>query len=63
MKLSLKQARVGAGMSQEQMAEKLGVSTMTYNGYEKNPNKMRVDKVIAFVRATGVDISMLKLEG
>ena len=63
MKLSLKQARVGAGLTQEQMAEKLGVSTITYNTYEKAPKKMKVDRLLTFSKETGVDISMLKLEG
>ena len=63
MKLTLKQARVGVGMSQEEMAEQLGVSPLTYFGYEKEPSKMRVDKLVKFVKVTGVDISALKLEG
>ena len=63
MKLSLKQARVGAGLTQEQIAEKLGVSNITYLTYEKNPSKMRVDRLLTFAKETGVDISMLKLEG
>ena len=63
MKLTLKQARVGAGLTQEQTAEKLGVSTITYNGYEKDPSKMQVARLLTFSRETGVDISMLELEG
>lgn len=63
MKLTLKQARAGTGMSQEQMAERLGVSTITYNSYEKDPGKMKVARLLIFARETGVDISMLKLEG
>ena len=63
MKLSLKQARVGAGLTQEQMAERLGVTNITYLTYEKEPKKMRVDRLLTFSKVTGVDISMLKLEG
>lgn len=63
MKLTLKQARAGVGLSQEEMAERLGVTTVTYNAYEKDPTKMRIDRLIKFVRITGVDIGMLKLEG
>lgn len=63
MKLTLKQARVGAGLTQEQMAEKLGVTTATYNGYEKDPSKMKVQKLVKFSQTTGIDTSMLKLEG
>lgn len=63
MRLTLKQARVGVGYTQEQMAEFLGVSTITYNTYEQHPSKMRVDRLLKFANVTGVDISMLKLEG
>lgn len=63
MKLTLKQARVGAGLTQEQMAEKLGVSTVTYNSYERNPSKMQVQKLVKFSQATGIETSMLRLEG
>lgn len=62
MKLTMKQARVGVGLSQEEMAEKLGVSQLTYFSYEKDPTKMRVDRLITFSKVTGVDISMLRLE-
>lgn len=63
MKLTMKQARVGAGLTQEQMAERLGVTNITYFSYEKNPSKMRVDRLLKFSEVTGVDVSMLKLEG
>lgn len=63
MKLTLKQARVGAGLTQEQMAEKLGVTNITYFSYEKDPSKMQVKRLLKFAEVTGVDISMLKLEG
>lgn len=63
MKLTLKQARVGAGLTQEQMAEKLGVSTVTYNSYERDPSKMQVKSLVKFSQATGIETSMLRLEG
>lgn len=63
MKLTLKQARVGAGLTQEQMAEQLGVSNITYFTYEKDPGKMQVKRLLKFAKVTGVEISMLKLEG
>lgn len=63
MKLTLKQARVGAGLTQEQMAERLGVTNITYFTYERDPGKMQVKRLLEFAKVTGVDISMLKLEG
>ena len=63
MKLTLKQARVGAGLTQKQMAEKLGVSTVTYNSYERYPSKMQVKSLVKFSQATGIETSMLRLEG
>ena len=63
MKLTLRQARAGTDLSQEAMAERLGVSTITYNAYEKDPRKMQVGRLLKFCKVTGIDISMLKLEG
>ena len=63
MKLTLRQARTGVELSQEEMAERLGVSTVTYNSYEKDPKKMKVGMLVQFSKVTGIDLSMLKLEG
>lgn len=62
MKLTIKQARVGAGLTQKEIADKLGVSQLTYFGYEKSPSKMRVETLVKFSKVTGVDVSNLRLE-
>ena len=43
MGITLKQARVGVGYSQMEIAEKLGISLNTYRRYEQNPEKMAID--------------------
>lgn len=62
MQYTLKQARAGVGLSQEEMAEKIGVGKQTYFNYEKDPAKMKVETLLKFVKETGVEISNLKLE-
>ena len=37
------------GMTQEEMAKKLGVSINTYAAYEKEPSKMNIDTAKKFV--------------
>ena len=52
MGITLKQARVGVGYSQMEIAEKLGVSLNTYRRYEQNPEKMAIDKALQFCAIT-----------
>ena len=37
------------GLSQEEMAEKLGVHVNTYISWEEDPKKFKVDKAFAFL--------------
>jgi len=45
MRLTLKQARLIRGFTQEQMAEALGVHVHTYMKIEQNPEKATVEQV------------------
>lgn len=47
-KMSLAAARINAGLTQTEMAKKLGVSLPTYCGYERGKSIMRVDKAEMF---------------
>lgn len=53
MGMTLKQARVGIGYSQTEMAKRLGISLNTYRRYEANPDRMMIDKALKFCEITG----------
>ncbi len=59
MKLTLKDARRRALMTQEEVAERLGVSKSAYRWYERNPGKMKVDKAYRFAKLCGLTIDDL----
>ena len=42
--MTLKQLRMSKGLSQEECAKYLGISTRTYQNYESKPEKMNSDK-------------------
>lgn len=52
-KISLAAARVNAGLTQEKMAEKLGISRQTYNAWEAGKVEMKTAYFIAFCSITG----------
>lgn len=54
MAITLKMARVGAGLTQAQMAEKMGVHVQTIAKYEKEPYKMSVLDVFKYCEICGV---------
>ena len=57
MKLTVKQARVGANLTQEGAAEALGVHPTTYWKLEKHPEKMSISMAYKFAQITGVDFN------
>ena len=57
MQLTVKQARVGADLTQEGMAKALGVHPTTYWKLEKHPEKMSIGLAYKFSQITGVDFS------
>lgn len=50
--ISIKQARVGAGLSQKETAELLGIAINTYVKYEKHIVPFRIDRAMNFCKIT-----------
>lgn len=57
MQLTVKQARVGANLTQEGAAKALGVHPTTFAKLEKHPDKMSIGTAYKFAQITGVDFS------
>lgn len=53
---TIEQSRSLAELTQEEMAEKLGVSVSTYYKYENYKTYMRMDTAYLFSKITGVDM-------
>lgn len=56
MKLTLKQARLFSELSQEELANLLGVHRQTYMKWEKKPEEMPMGKAVEFCRIVKVSI-------
>lgn len=54
MKKRLKQARKAAGMTQKEVAERLGITESTYCGYETGKRQPDAVKISAIARLLGV---------
>lgn len=52
-KISMNAARVNAGFTQEEIAEKLGISRQTYASWETGKTEMKIAHFIAFCQVTG----------
>lgn len=57
MTLTMKQARVGADMSQREVASLLGVHPQTYMKYEAHPEDMSIRDAKRFAKIVGVKAS------
>lgn len=51
----MKEARKEVGMTQQEIAEKIGIDQRQYSRYEQGKTEMPVRYLIAFLRATGAD--------
>ena len=60
-KFSVKELRVRNNLTQAQSAEKLGVSTQTYNAWEKDISKVAIGKVASIAKLYGVTIEEIFL--
>lgn len=56
---TLEQARILAGYTQLQLAEKMGMSGKTYIQYEKYRKVFRMDDAYKFSQITGMDLKRL----
>ena len=54
--------RTMLGLTQEEMAKRLGVSTPTYRAYEEDPNKMSVETANKFLEVINEVDSHIKLD-
>lgn len=55
----LKQARLDKGLTQEQLAELIGVAKSTLNGYEKGNREPDFFKIKKLIEVLGVDANYL----
>lgn len=55
MQITMKQARVGANLTQAAVAEKMGVHPTTYFRMEKHPEDLTVKQAFRFSNIVGVD--------
>lgn len=56
MNFTIKQARLHAGMTQQIMADYLGIDRSTYIKIEKNPTRATVGQVNAISKYTGIPV-------
>jgi len=59
---TVKQARQYAGFTQDQMAEKLGISRSSYIYLEKHPDRATVAQAKSISAITGIDFDNLFFE-
>lgn len=56
MKYTIVQARALSGLSQREMAKRLGISEKTYIDYEKYRKVFRMDMAYKFSKITGIEM-------
>ena len=54
MQLSMKQARIGANMTQNEIACKMRIHPQTYAKIEKNPGRATIDQAKCFAKIVNV---------
>lgn len=59
MKFTLKQARNYAGLTQEEVAKKLGISTLTYSKYERGKSDISAKQAKKFSKLVGIEMDNL----
>lgn len=59
MNFDLRQARSYAGFTQDQIAKKIGIATITYQKYEAGDRKMRVDVAEKFAKSVGIPMGQI----
>ncbi len=61
-KLTLKQRRLIEGLTQTQMAEKIGVHVNTYASWEENPEKISIGKAKDIAGALNLSVNEIFFE-
>ena len=61
IKYTLKELRARKNVTQMQVAKDLGISTQTYNAWERDISNVSVSKVLALAKYYGVTISQIFL--
>ena len=56
MQFTIKQARNHAGLTQADMAERLGVDRSTYIKIEKDPERVTLGQIRGIARETGIPV-------
>ena len=54
MQITMKQARVGANLTQARIASKMGIHPQTYMRLEKHPGDMTIKRAKKFAKIVGV---------
>lgn len=54
MAISVKMARVGANLTQQQVADEMGIHVQTYAKLENDSGNMTIDQAKLFSKITGV---------
>lgn len=62
VKLTLKAARINAGLTQEQVREKTGVARSTLKNWENGKNLPRLDKLQKVCTLYGIPIEEISLK-
>ena len=62
MKYTLRELRARKNKTQEETAKDLGISTTTYNAWEKDISNVAVSKVFALSEYFGININELNLD-
>lgn len=59
--ITLRACRVNAGLTQDELASKLGVSAATINSWEQGNTKITVDKLMALSELSNVPMNCIIL--
>lgn len=61
-KFSIEAARVSAGLTQEQLAERMGVSRVSVGNWERGKKKISRKHFLSFLEVTGFEEDEITLE-
>lgn len=59
MSFNLRQARSYAGLSQQEIAKRLGIATVTYQNYEAGDHEMKVNTGKKFSKIVGIPMDQI----